>query len=802
MAIPRLSTPTGFFGRKFPVLRKDRPTFASVRIAADTRYELWAGHILVGKGPAPSAKGITSYDEYDNVLLVGYPNCEIRVIVNYVGVPMFFYHRNRGGLLFELTMTNSDKESPTPVNSDATWQVASQSPYDPSSPRWSVQQGFAEYRDLRQGTGSHPFKYVPDEWRMATVIEPAYGGIWPKIQDRGISLSRLDNVAPSALLGYGNCVSPENENVALRLQNEELLPLTSGSVSINANQNKITIQPDDKNIWLLFDMGREVSGYPWFLFSTDDGGNSDVTVDFGYDEAFRPGETPSGLKHSAAEARASYADQLKFSGSGDFSPFAPRAFRYLRLAIRGLDSQLKVEFFGVNEISYPVEHPGSFSCSDARLDRLWEIGWRTLQLCIEDRFMDCPLRERAQWMGDARVQAIGARYCFGDSLLHKRFLRQTALSQYPDGKIDPVGPGEWDAFEPNRPIAGFVAIYILSVYDYYLMTADGDLVKEVMPAVQKALGWLGSFGASEGGLLTNVTGWNFTDWAPGLSNASEGINAPVNLFYLLPLRAASRLAEAAGDTATASSTSTRADMIARAFDSLFWNSLRGAYVDNVIKGEQSTISSQHTNTLALLCEIGAETRRRSIAERIMEDETLTQIGSPYFSFYLVHALAKIGWHQDALDYIRDKWGEMMDAGATTFWEHWDGSESRCHAWSIAPNIWLPQQLAGVTAHEPGFACVNIAPKPCDLTWLRAIVPIPQGDVCVSWLKSDDDTRFTLDVSVPTGVHIRPILPCGPDDLLYCDGELVDPDSIVRRVQTGAELAVLPGSGYRFEVVST
>jgi len=244
--------------------------------------------------------------------------------------------------------------------------------------------------------------------------------------------------------------------------------------------------------------------------------------------------------------------------------------------------------------------------------------------------------------------------------------------------------------------------------------------------------------------------------------------------------------------------STRAEMIAAAFDSLFWNALRGVYVDSVVKGEQSASASQQVNTLALLCTVGSEARRLSVIDRIFTDKSLTQIGSPYFSYYLVEALAAYDKNLRGLDYIRKHWGAMMDAGATTWWETWDGKASRCHAWSIAPSIWLPKHVLGVTPHEPGFACVNVAPKPCDLSWATGVVPIPQGDVIVSWLRSED--RFCLNVSVPTGVHLRTILPCAPSDKLIVDGEQVADDAIVRRSLHTAELAVLPGSGYKFEVV--
>ena len=67
---------------------------------------------------------------------------------------------------------------------------------------------------------------------------------------------------------------------------------------------------------------------------------------------------------------------------------------------------------------YPVEtEAGDFQCSDALLQKIWEVGRYTTELCMDDGFMDCPWRERGQWLGDARVEALVAAYAFGDTRL-------------------------------------------------------------------------------------------------------------------------------------------------------------------------------------------------------------------------------------------------------------------------------------------------------------------------------------------------------------------------------------------------
>jgi hypothetical protein len=768
------------------------------RICADTRYRLYVNGYTLTNGPAPSAPGIYAYDEIDLKfsLKLDAENV-ITIVVNYVGTPMFFYQRNRGGLLFQMG----------DVISDETWLVAKQSPWIQDTPRLSVQQAFGEYYDSRNEPNGMFFGEIePDEWLAATVVAQAEGGPWKALVSRDIPMpesyydgNTLYQSGSVRHIEYGNCTPGEADTVAGQLTLETLRPLTRGNITWDRDTRDLVIEPDGEDVYVLFDFGREVSGFLDFDIDGADGiagGN----VDIAYDEGLRVGETPSGMRQDwGTNSNLRYADRLILAdGFNNFQNYSPRAFRYIRLAFRNLKARAALTALGAYECTYPINWRGTFTCSDARLDKIWEIGRRTLQLCMDDRFMDCPWRERAQWVGDAKVEALGAAYCFGDTRLHARFLRQIAYSQHEDGRTDPVGPGEWDPWAPNHPIPGFTCIWIHSIWDYYMLTGDGELPKELLPNVYKALQWLNEYAKAEGGLLVDVPGWNFTDWVKGLDGGNEGIIAPVNLFAYRALQIAVEIARLAGDSENADHLAKSAARVADAFDRLFWNESRGVYVDRIVEGKQSEEASQHTNSLVLLYEIGSEERRKSALSHLLDDPSLLQIGSPYFSFYLLAALNKYGRHEEALDYIRSHWGPMMDAGATTWWEEYHGQSSRCHAWSIGPTIDLMTQVLGVTPDEPGFTSVRFAPKPCGLKWAKGIVPIPAGDVVANW--QQDSERLLINVTVPTGVHLRPILPAGPKDRLVIDGEPVHEDSIVRRTETEAELAVLPGTGYRFEIM--
>jgi alpha-L-rhamnosidase len=104
------------------------------------------------------------------------------------------------------------------------------------------------------------------------------------------------------------------------------------------------------------------------------------------------------------------------------------------------------------------------------------------------------------------------------------------------------------------------------------------------------------------------------------------------------------------------------------------------------------------------------------------------------------------------------WGYMVEQGATTMWERWDGKWSQIHSTLLAAGEWFPRALAGIKPDEsqPGFKRVIIDPRPVgDLTWAKARYDTIRGPVVSDWKLKDN--RFFLNVEVPANttalVHI-------------------------------------------------
>jgi len=118
-------------------------------------------------------------------------------------------------------------------------------------------------------------------------------------------------------------------------------------------------------------------------------------------------------------------------------------------------------------------------------------------------------------------------------------------------------------------------------------------------------------------------------------------------------------------------------------------------------------------------------------------------------------LAERGQMAPALNSIRDRWGDMLDKGATTAWEIFSGHEvgrwtrSWCHAWSALPAYLLSAFVLGVRPLEPGFKRALIAPQLSDLTWAEGRVPTPHGPVAVRVERAGPG--LLVQVTLPDGV---------------------------------------------------
>ncbi len=162
------------------------------------------------------------------------------------------------------------------------------------------------------------------------------------------------------------------------------------------------------------------------------------------------------------------------------------------------------------------------------------------------------------------------------------------------------------------------------------------------------------------------------------------------------------------------------------------------------------------------------------------------VGSPFALLYILEALARQDRQSEIIGIVRDRWGAMVDRGATSFWETFPGydpkwwTRSYCHAWSAAPTYFLSRYQLGVWWSEPGYKTARIAPQPVGLTWARGSVPTPQGSIEVDWRSSGNE--FAIEARLPRGVAATVELPVPADSFRTFTPTDLKPDVVNNRWQ--------------------
>lgn len=114
------------------------------------------------------------------------------------------------------------------------------------------------------------------------------------------------------------------------------------------------------------------------------------------------------------------------------------------------------------------------------------------------------------------------------------------------------------------------------------------------------------------------------------------------------------------------------------------------------------------------------------------------------------------------------WLYMVDKGATTVWEDWEGlgpegapRASLNHYSKGAVISFLHTHVAGLQLLDdaPAYRRFRVAPQPGGgLQWAEAVHDSPYGRIESSWQLSG--TRFELVVTVPPGTTAHVVLPDG------------------------------------------
>lgn len=411
----------------------------------------------------------------------------------------------------------------------------------------------------------------------------------------------------------------------------------------------------------------------------------------------------------------------------------PRAFRYL--FIQGAD---KEQFQLTANYEYlPLEQKGSFTCSNDLINQIWETAEYTLHLNSREFFLDGIKRDRWVWSGDAYQSYLINNYLYFDPAITKRTI--IALR----GK-DPI-------VRHINTIIDYSFYWLMSVYDYYETTKDVDFITMIYPRMKSMMDYCISRTDEDGFIRGREGDWVFIDWA---EIDKTGAVSAVQMLYAESLKAVWACGELIG--AGEDRYLKRYEQLKARINECFWDEERGAYMDSFESGKRNV--TRHANIFALLWNLADSKQQESIITNVLLNDEVPQISTPYFKFYELSVMSRIGQLEYVSRQIQDYWGGMMKLDATTFWEEYNpeitGPErlsmyddrygkSLCHAWGASPIYVLGRYYLGVYPTSPGYESFVVEPQLGGLEWIKGTVPVNGGTVHVELTQTALEVKTDL-----------------------------------------------------------
>lgn len=514
---------------------------------------------------------------------------------------------------------------------------------------------------------------------------------------------------------------------------ENLMKRGEGPVKITPTTSTTGTTPA-----LLVDFGKELAG------------RLQIWGTVGVEVIITTGESAEECVHDEPALDNSGPFKLILSGAKPAAtPYS--AFRYARISFPS-NVPMEITRIVFDHKYYPVQYWGNFDCSDPLLTRIWYAGAYTAHLCMQEEIWDAPKRDRGLWIGDLQITGQTINKVFAD-----RFLMEHSIAKVRAEAQGERAPSELPVHDVNS-IPGYSGSWFCTLADFHRHVGDRQFLTSQHEAIISLLKYQQTQFDENNLYFNPYKCWSFCDWSPGFVLNNPLTIATTQLYIILGVHEAVYLLNELGDTANAVKFTAWADKLTAAARARFYTPASEAYGNRL-----------QMNIMAVLSGVATSAQCEGIYSRILkqgspawtvepdltrhDDDPIT----PYYGYFMLQSMSKLKQNQDALNYIRLNWGDMLRRGATTWWEKFNPAWpndmkwaldqtnylSLCHGWSSGPTVYLTENVLGVRPTTAGYATVEIAPQLGDLKWVEGNVPTPGGIIHVRVERTRDKLQCVV-----------------------------------------------------------
>lgn len=454
----------------------------------------------------------------------------------------------------------------------------------------------------------------------------------------------------------------------------------------------------------------------------------------------------------AQDGTFTYQPQLTYQG-----------FRFVEIS--GIEKEPRLKDITGCVIYDQMADQGTFWCDNELLNKLHQNAYWGIIGNYHGMPTDCPQRdERMGWMGDHVMGCYGENMLLDNGALYYKWLQDVWDTQDDEGLIADVAPGFWVVRQKD------VAWEALSVYATYMLFRrynDINAVLKYYPFLQTYMRYLDR-NLKDGIVSTNCWGdWCMPPERPELIHSqdparkTDGSLISSAMYYSM-LIMMGHMAEQLGIEADRANFEKQRQKLKEDYNRHFYHPETASYSNNTVTANLLSLEfglvpeGDEERVLQNIVDVTRDTYRDHVSCGVLGMQ------------HLMTCLTRRGHLDQAMRIILQKdypsFGYMIEKGATTIWELWNGDtadpamNSANHVMLLGDVlIWMYGDLAGIrqSANSRAYKELDMyISMPEGMDHVRATHETPYGTVSSEWWRTEVGVTWKVDIPANSSARIH------------------------------------------------
>ncbi|WP_029904762.1 alpha-L-rhamnosidase [Prevotella sp. 10(H)] len=542
----------------------------------------------------------------------------------------------------------------------------------------------------------------------------------------------------------------------------ELIAQRNPNIQVMKELKPLSVKKTSRGTYMV-DMGQNMVG--WLAVNLKGAKNKPIKM------VFAESLKDDGSLYMANLRSARVTDIYTPAKDGNFTwepRFTYHGFRFAE--ITGLNYEPALSDFKGKVIYDEMKDVGTFESSDPTLNQIYHNAYWGIIGNYRSMPTDCPQRdERMGWLGDRAMGCFGESFMLDNALLYQKWVQDIEDAQNAAGNVPCVAPTYWEVRDEN---VTWPSAYIFAANMLYEQYGDTRPIMTHYASMKK---WMEYTIAN---FMTDyiVTKDRFGDWcmpperqelihSEDPARKTDGAILSTTFFYRL-LQVMSKFAVINNNLSDQKEFDDLALKMKNAYNEKYLNKETGQYGNNTVTA----------NILSLMLGLTPPEYQDKVFSNVIEKtegEFKSHVSTGLVGIgYLMRGLTEYGRSDLAYTIATNRtypsWGYMIENGATTIWELWNGNtadpamNSHNHVMLLGDLlIWYYESLAGISTDKDmiGFKKINMKPIfPEKLDYVKASYESVYGKIRSEWKKGSNTINWEIEIPANTTAEV--MLPKG------------------------------------------